>query len=305
MFVLKPTELARLIKDGCGVSVVNGEISVILHSEPHRAIDYNAEKLINDIALITGVLVLKYEGRSVGEYQQASGKRAGGITLTFIAVGLGELFYAIFNVNTRRLRTTKTGRKGQPLPLGKFTVGGRAALPDLWRRLGLTNPRSPSDWPDCVGPRGPLSRLYLTAEILNGERLNKSTINLLNIEATAIAQCLDNFMDGVNSPLTSRQFVVSPPLLDPVKGVPTAQCSCSLQPVPAAGCSDCGKTVKGNAVNGGPYPLPLRPVSDDAPVVEVQSQPVKKPPQEQTIDEWYAEYDAAGGAPRPTFLLDQ
>ena len=70
---------------------------------------------------------------SAGEYRQENGQRRGGMTLHLVDIKSGECYYAIFNVETRRIN-------GSLLPKNKFRLTPRMAFYKFWKKCGLSVP---------------------------------------------------------------------------------------------------------------------------------------------------------------------
>lgn len=68
-----------------------------------------------------------------------------GVTLHLVNLLSGEEMCAVYNVKLTRERTTRAGRKGEPLPQGQFRVGERHELWRLWRAAELPMPRYRSE----------------------------------------------------------------------------------------------------------------------------------------------------------------
>ena len=91
---------------------------------------------------------LRYISYSSGRY---SNGRHSGITLAFESEETGNIYYAIFNVELHRLRTTKRYAAGDPLPKNQFRIGKRHEFYKLWKRLGLKMPPRLSSFHDYMG----------------------------------------------------------------------------------------------------------------------------------------------------------
>lgn len=252
-------------------------------------------RLLSEIARQSGVLILQYVGRSVGEYKVGGATRAGGLTLQFRSYSDPSSPYAIFNVDTRRQRNSKAGRKGEPLPEGRFTAGPKSFLASLWRRLQLSELRSPSDWPDHLGKRSELSRLILTGRIQSGERIDKTSICLLDVHYQEVSKAVHRILNPVNPPTPDRCSAVNSPASFTGENPTYHEETQGLQRYPSTGTNNCGKTVKGDATyedgtshsrtdRRGGTPMPAAPREVSA--------PRSSTPQTQTIEEWLAEFSS-------------
>ena len=113
---------------------------------------------------------LRYIGYTVGFYGKHN---SGGVTLQFICEVTCINYYVIFNVDLRRKRTTKKHKAGSPLPNGRFSVGVRSQFYKFWVSTGLGLPHRLSAFNDCMGK---LKAVTFSATVTKGDRLDSATL---------------------------------------------------------------------------------------------------------------------------------
>lgn len=260
------TLLRKLLARGDMVALIQGRLTITPASGKQLPVDWFAEnrsKLIAESASMTGFLALEYLNYSVGNYGP---KRAGGVTLQFCCMVTGRLYYAIFNADTKRSRTTKTGKAGEPLPKGQFRVGKQSAFNHFWKSTGLAHNRL-SDFHDYMGK---LRGLVYTATISNGDRLDAKSIRPLDI-STAILLKQTTPIHTDNTPTLSRQATDNIPTRSPDKESLQSRSPQRIQPNQSTGPQKCGNTVKREH---GDTAIPTLPVY-------------------QTNEEWLDDYESA------------
>lgn len=244
--------LGKLLARGDKVAITNGQLCITAASGrpvPPKWLDDHCQLLLAEVAHASNTLALAYQGYSTGNYGQ---HRAGGVTLQFCCLTTGQPLYAIFNAETRRKRTTSSGKAGEPLPASHFSVGERSEFYRFWKSTGLSYNRL-SDFHDYMGK---LRGLIYTATITEGERLNASTLQALTLILPDKA------------PTTSRQAPDTSPTRFPDKETRQTQTLRDLQPKPTTGAGNHGKTV-------------IRNHGHTESII---------PPEEQTNEQWLAEY---------------
>jgi hypothetical protein len=232
--------LTQLLARGDAVAVEQGRLTLTPASGrpvPAEWLSTHSHALIAQAASITGTTALQYIGYSVGNYGPT---RAGGITLQFCCLVTGEERFVIFNAHTKRARTSKSGKAGDPLPKGQFRVGKRSGFYHFWESTKLPVRRL-SDFHDYMGN---LSGLVFTGQS-NGERLNVATLCPLDLPATAL-QALGAEHIPDKHPTTSRQAPDKAPTRFPDKKTQQSQQSQQpqdIQPNSATGAPNYGNKV--------------------------------------------------------------
>lgn len=223
--------------------------------------------LIAAAARIVGVEALRYESKSVGNYE---GGRAPGVTLQLENLTGDRSRYVIFNVFTRRERAREgKWNAGDPLPKGRFRIGKKSEFLKFWQRLGLEKLKNRSDYWQYLGR---LKNIVLTGDLLigdkgDGERIVATSLTALHLTHDQIAGALLN-------PSTAKQQVGDRDAAGIRQVNPTgkestqAQISCGIATIPTTGPQNYGKKVIGEHGKKG----------------------IPKTPMEQTDEEWLKEF---------------
>lgn len=260
--------LERLLSRGDTVAVESGRLTITPASGspvPAEWLEQNERQLITEAARLVRVEALEYLGYSVGNY---GARLAGGVNLQFRNLMDGGDRHAIFNAETRRARTTKGGKAGDPLRAGQFRVGERSAFYRFWQSTGLPFQRLSS----LSRRMGNLRRLVYGGSISGGERIDAKTLRPLEITVAEIREQLSDNVNMVNNSQTSREQLVNKMQTSSVnKDSPQTQQSRDLQQNQTTGSEKHGNTaIRDHGYTGNPLS-----------------------PQEQTNEEWLADYFGA------------
>jgi hypothetical protein len=192
---------------------------------------------------------------SVGLYENG---KFDGITLQFTCGDTGDDYHVIFNVDLIRQRSTKNHKKGSPLPKGHFTPRPKSSFMKMWRSTLLPLPKSLTSFHDCMGK---LKLVRFKAETSKGTRLDAGTLRPMSLPDNALT--------------TTRQLpdknLITVPDKD-INQIPTE----STQESISTTCPNnyvISKQVSEYTSN------PISPIDDTKRV------------QNQTTDEWLAEYE--------------
>ena len=115
---------------------------------------------------------LCFDSYSTGQY----GKHLkDGVTIQFIDMDTGAIYFVIWNVDLKRQRATKNHPKGSRYPAKQFSVSKKRKFFRFWHyTCGLPIPsKGLTTFHDCMGK---LKDIRFEAEVLEGEKLNKDTI---------------------------------------------------------------------------------------------------------------------------------
>ena len=159
-----PNLLVRLIERGDAISIKHGQLKIQPASgkaTPPNWLSKCGPELVTQILELTAISGYQYQSYSTGEYSVNRAKRAGGITLIFTNMITHDESYLIFNVNLRRQRSTKHGKKGDPLPKDHFQISKRCSFYRFWVDTGLAIPTRLGAF---SGYMGNLSTLIFTGE---------------------------------------------------------------------------------------------------------------------------------------------
>ena len=259
--------LIRLLARGDEVAIEQGRLVLLPASgrqAPSEWLKTHERNLITQAASLAGIAAFEYLSYSVGQYGRS---RAGGVTLQFRCINTGQPLFAIFNVDTRRARTTKHGKAGASLPPGQFRVGKRSAFYHFWTSTGLPVRRL-SDFHDYMGKLG---SLIFTGTASKGERLDAATLQPLDLPASELTALIQTFRPD-KLPTPTRQDPDNCPTNLPDKESAEAQQRRRIQTDATTGAGKYGNTV-------------IRKYGDTG---------NRLTPKDQSVDDWLADY-AEGG----------
>lgn len=201
--------LSTLLTRGDKLSIDNGRLIITPASGqaiPRSFLEQNEKKLITAICSLMAVPAYSYVSYSTGSYGKS---KSDGLTLQFANTLTGEMAYACFNASLKRIRTTRTGKKGAALPKGHFIVGERSFFYKLWIKAALPLPPSRSRFHDRMGNLKPVIFTAITRE---SERLDKQSITPVSISCDAINLAIRPSTSTPNTRLTHAQVTPKPRL---------------------------------------------------------------------------------------------
>lgn len=134
------------------------------------------DELATALATRANISLYKYTGYTAGSYTEY---KADGVALRFINLATSEDAYAVFNVNRSRAQTTARGKAGSKLTGNRFRITRNMALYKFWMRSGLPEPKSKylSEFHRVMGR---LKSVYFTMVVSDG-KADKNTIQGLTI----------------------------------------------------------------------------------------------------------------------------
>ncbi len=148
---------------------------------------------------------LEFESFSTGFY----GVGFGGVTLQFIDLVTGENYYAIFNAELSRKRSTRRYQSGTRLPGKQFRISRRHLFYRFWRNTGLPVPPRLGAFHDYMGN---LRKLQFSGELVENKpnRLNASSLQPLQINRLP-----NNAQHSDNEHTASTQQTATAQTVDP------------------------------------------------------------------------------------------
>jgi len=268
----RPELLGWLLARGDAVSIERGVLAIAPASSkpvPSDWLSENGETLIRQILGVIGQDAYRYQSHKTGHYGP---HKSAGLTLQFQSVMTDDAAYAIFNAVLTRTRNTASGKKmGDPLPAGQFRPRPASHLTKFWQSTGIEIKRLAA-MHDYIGR---LRNVLFSANPTVGRgdgRLDAGSLSALNIPSAIIRQAMA--LD--NQPTKPGQTTDTPRTSRPYKDIAQDQQPCGVQPAMTTGANHCGNTVIRERANTG----------------TLQTTPTRKPPQEQSVDEWLADYDS-------------
>lgn len=238
--------LIRLVQRGDRVAISDGRLIVSPNSGREVPVtwlrDFHDE-LIRSIAQLTGKDAYLYESYSTGSYGP---KRCPGITLQFLEIVNYEEAYTIFNANLNRQRDSAHGKRGDPLPIGHFTVGRKSNFVRFWRSLGLIVPKSLTSFHDYMGY---LKQIVFNLQVASDSRVQNSDITPMSISCEEILRAVSSTTD--KSQTEPRYIADNILILSPDKNRSRSQHFCDIKGFSATGQSRYGIEQKGSTGSRG------------------------------------------------------
>jgi hypothetical protein len=263
--------LGWLLARGDAVSIERGVLVIAPasgKSVPSDWLSDNGKTLIRQILGVIGQDAYRYQSHKTGHYGP---HKSAGLTLQFQSVMTDDEAYAIFNAELTRARNIASGKKGDPLPAGQFRAAPGSHLTKFWQSTGIALKRLAA-MHDYIGR---LRNVLFSASPTLGRddgRLDAGSLRALNIPSALIRQAMALDIQ----PTKTGQATDTPRTSRPYKDIAQSQQPCGVQPVMTTGANHCGNTVIRGRGNTG----------------TLQTTPTRKPPQEQSVDEWLADYDS-------------
>jgi hypothetical protein len=303
--VIDSSLLAKLLHKGDEIDIVQGKLLIKPSSGlvvPLSWLKQNETLLINEICNLFKIVPLRYMSYTTGRY---GAKKSQGITLQFCNLKSGEDVYIIYNASLERSRTNKNSKKGDPLPGKQFIVGKRSGLYKFWLSTGLPLPRSASKFYECMGKLKPL---VFTSSIDFKNRITDKKLPLLEVSFHEILDKHRVALAGKqNEELTAKELLIfsqenaKQPLSFTAKDIVVDQKHNGLSPNQNTYSSKCGNTVirkevirTGNSPGISSDKLSINTLNSNIVDEDIFEPMVKnKRPEDQTTDEWLADWEAA------------
>lgn len=233
---------------------------------PLEWLEVHSVELVRQILCATKQEAYRYHNYKTGFYGR---NKAAGLTLQFEAITTQAEAYSIFNVDLTRVRDTRAGKKGSVLPAGQFRTRSGSHLNKLWKSSGLPLRRLAA-MHDYMGKLRSIMFSGMPTEGRADGRLDAGTLCALNISAQLIWQAV--LLDTTRT--SPEQGADSGRTSVPDNEIVSIQQLRDLQPVSGACEEHHGKTLTSES---------------DYTVLPI---PSRKMPQEQTVDEWLADYSS-------------
>lgn len=259
--------VTKLLSRGDTVSIELGRLTI----QPASGKPVPAEWLIEStpdicrtILKASGLNAFEYVGYKTGHYGK---HKAPGLTLRFASVVTGETAHAIFNVDMTRQRTTLAGKAGEPLPTGQFRVGERSHFYKFWLGTGLQMPDRLQRFHKCMGK---LSGILFDGT-LNNDRFDAHTIRPVSLTAEQVRMTVLGHKEGT----TKAQLRHKEGTRSGHKETAPDHTTIGFQQIQSA----CAANHENKLIRKHDNKMsPITPI------------PAPKAPQDQSVDEWLADY---------------
>ena len=267
-----PPSVKGLLTRGDELEIVDGRLNIIAESGlpvPAEWLKLHEDKLVYELVSQMAIDVLVFESYSTGRYGV---ERNSGVNLQFINLLTGDSRYAVFNADLDRVKATKKGPIGSPLPKGQFRVGKRSRFCRFWLNANQPLPPRLSSFHDYMGN---LKGTLFTGIVGREERLDKQSIKLLNITYVEIFAAFfqRSLPDNPHTPSihSPDKYHTTMPYNESMERL----MQCDLESIQTKGNCNYGTRSLGSAVVRGRSMLST----------------TNKIPQDQTVEEWLEDYD--------------
>lgn len=285
-----------LLQRGDNLALCKGQLIITPKSGepiPRDWLATNQTKIISEIALQLQQSIYSYGYYQTGIYYEG---RAPGIKVNFIDLLTGEHAYAAFNAELKRKRTTGSKKAGEPLPDGKFHVGTRSSFYMFWIKTSLDIPKRLSEWNKSMSK---LKNVYFVAESVKKGKLANKTLTPLSLSEADVYQLF-----GDNLAISERQASDKTAIRIGDKkqrqevaiSIGDKDIHENLTSIGLPHDSKCGVKQVREFESAGVLSAEAsnHELSNQGMTYNVSSiTPSKKPPQEQTNDEWWEDYNSA------------
>jgi hypothetical protein len=285
-----------LLKRGDRLAVSKGQLIITPKSGeliPQDWFATNKAKIIAEIAQQSNQSIFAYSYYTTGIYNKG---RSPGVTLRFIDLLTGEGACAIFNAQLKYQRTTRKKKAGDPLPDGHFNIGDRSAFYMLWIKTPLDIPRRFSEWHKAMSK---LRHVYFVGERSSGDKLANKSIQPLSLShseildmfggnlVTSQGHASDN-LEARNGDKEWRQGLVAN---NGDKHIAVGHTNKALEPDSKHVSNQVRVPESAGEISAC---TPNRVLSNQVMTCNVVPlTPIKKKPEEQSVEEWLHDYNSA------------
>ena len=148
--------LMRMLNRGDRFALERGRLVVMPASGievPAEWYSANRIKLTAEIVRLTSIDAFRYDNFTTGRYGK---HKAQGITLHYVSLLGDDSPRITFNAKLTRAKTSKHGRRGDPLPAKQFRVGRRYRFTKYWHsEYSLRNRSSDCSLISTMPPKTP------------------------------------------------------------------------------------------------------------------------------------------------------
>ncbi|WP_232247785.1 hypothetical protein [Pseudomonas putida] len=233
---------------------------------PPEWIAANTARLCREALMAVGMDAFEYTDYSTGHYGKT---RSAGVTLRFVSVVSGQSAYAVFNADLTRQRNTAAGKAGALLPKGQFRIGKRSHFYRFWLSTGLQMPDRLQRFYKCMGK---LSSILLAGEV-SQDRFDVQSLHPVTITTDQLRLAVLGHNEGTiwaqagHKEGTTSGHKETAPAHEP----------CGLQ----RNQTTCFSNYESKLTRRCEYKTPSN-----------TPQETHRPPQQQSVDEWLADYSS-------------
>lgn len=274
--------IKSLVDRGDKVFIEAGKLTIHSASKkpvPRDWLESHQKQLIRELCELFDIKAYYYQSFSTGNYETGSNNRlASGVTLQFKNVINQTDAYSVFNATLMRDRTTRHGRKGEPLHGKQFRVGPKSNFIKFWNRAGLRH----VDSSKLHQYMGNLKSIVFTMTCDEKGKASNDSITTLDIPSEAVNAAIST----TNSQLTYNYDTTNAQLRVTTKDLTQAHTEQGFQPFSGTGRANCGNTYIrecGSKVD----------LSSDSDIgTGFNNSTAKNDDNAQSTEEWLAEYDS-------------
>jgi len=266
---MQVTLLQKLLERGYKIFIANGNLVIQPKSDGYTPTDWyeqHRDELVSQIIDLLDVICFVFDSFTTGRYGE---KMYSGVTLRFESFAQGGIYYCVFNAETRYKNAPN---KGKPLPNKQFRISKNSKFYKFLKRSDFVFPKRLSAIHDYMGN---LKGILFTATVVEQEKLDKNSIKPLNASYEKIFELMVEKAN--NSQTTSRQLTDKSQTILPNIDKAQSQASQCIE----SNKNTCKERHDISNQDGAIQVPPLTAVYKE------------KRPEEQTTEEWLAEYDAA------------
>jgi hypothetical protein len=272
-----------LLKKGDNLALYKGQLIITPLSGqpvPRDWLTANKTKILSEIAQQLNQSIFSYSYYQTGIYNSG---RSPGVMMKFGDLLTGKEAYAVFNATLKYQRATKSKKAGDSLPDRHFHIRDRAAFYNFWMKTGLDIPRRFSEWHKSMSK---LQHVYFVAEKRSGDKLANNSIQPLSLSSAVIQQLF-----GDNTATSERQASDNTATRNGDKDIATGHTTKSLTPNPKCvsnevrvfeSAGDLSTCASNRVLSNQVMTCNVVPLTSNS-----------KVPEEQSIDEWFQDYDSA------------
>lgn len=261
----------KLLDRGDQLEIRNGGLCIKAKSGkpiPESWLKNHERNLVIEILQALKMDALLFTDFSTGMFSNGSYP---GVQMQFEYLRSEKTAFCVFNAHVTYCRGVK---KGSILPRRQFRVGKKSEFYKFWRRSTLHFPKRLSAFHDYIGN---LKKLYLCAREQKGEKLEKQTLQPLSISAKQIKDAFTK-KEPENLNTESRQIPNKIHTRLPNNDLDLTQPNSAFAADSTKGRNKCGIGLTGSEA-----------ISKNG----ISFHSHQKPPEEQTVEEWLADYDEA------------
>jgi len=203
-----------------------------------------------ELSRLTKDMWLQFDSYSTGRYQVSDTIRSPGVTLQFNDICTGSIFYSSFNCELTFDRSSKSNKKGDPYPDGRFRLKKRSSLHKKWNEWNM--PRTGVG--TIYRKMGLLKEVIFEGFVEKDEKLQKKYLRLLQLNWKSIEYLISQHATLHKTYIEITQELHKDYTTDLHKESAETQTGRGLEPSLTTGDLKCGISHEGVGVKGNDKP---------------------------------------------------